>query len=184
MPGSYKVVLSATREGEQKTMYATINLHVASTSDYVDTWTAFGPPDTGGESIDDFKRGLAAEALSEDSVAQAAYQRALAESPADTRPLEKLAALLSRIGSTEQLAALSRQPVLAKTAATPSTLLEIAGALNKNGNPKAVVQMLEAQLLVQPPNLELYNALADACQASGNTSRASELRSLAANLKK
>lgn len=184
MPGSYKVVLSASREGEQKTVYATINLHVAASSEFVDTWTAFGPPDAGGESIDDYKRGLAAEALGEDSVAQAAYQRALAEGPADTRPLEKLAALLSRIGGTEQLAALSRQPALAKTAAPPSTLLQIAGALNKSGNPKAVVQMLEAQLLVQPPNLELYNALADACQASGNTSRASELRSLAANLKK
>ena len=184
MPGSYKVVLSATREGEQKTVYATINLHVAASSEFVDTWTAFGPPDTGGESIDDFKRGLAAEALGADSMAQAAYQCALAENPADTRALDKLADMLSRNGTTDQLAALSRQPVLAKTAATPSTLLEIAGALNKSGDPKAVVQMLEAQLLVQPPNVELYNALADACQVSGNTTRANELRSLAANLKK
>jgi GWxTD domain-containing protein len=184
MPGSYKVVLSASREGEQKTAYATINLHVAASSDYVDTWTAFGPPDTGGESTDDFKRGLAAEAEGANALAQAAYERALAEGPADMRPLDKLADLLSRNGTTDQLAALSRQPVLAKTAATPSTLLEIAGALDKNGNPKAAVQMLEAQLLVQPPNVELYNALAEACQASGNTTRANELRTLAANLKK
>jgi predicted Zn-dependent protease len=119
-----------------------------------------------------------------DAIAQAAYQRALAENPADMRSLDKLAVLLERKGMTDELAALNRQPVLVKTAAAPSTLLAIAAALNKNGNPKAAVQMLEAQILVQPPTVDLYNALADACQASGNTGRANEVRSLAANLKK
>jgi predicted Zn-dependent protease len=79
---------------------------------------------------------------------------------------------------------LSQQPVLAKTAASPSTVLAIAGALNKSGNPKAAVRMLEAQIVLQPPNVDLYNALADACQSSGNTTRASEARTLAANLKR
>jgi hypothetical protein len=44
--------------------------------------------------------------------------------------------------------------------------------------------MLEAQIILQPPNVDLYNALAAACQASGNTVRASEVRTLAANLKR
>lgn len=184
MPGYYKVVVSGNREGEQKTVYATLNLHVAASGEFVDTWTAYGPPDPGGEATDDLKRGLAAEAIGADAIAQAAYQRALAENPADMRSLDKLAVLLDRKGMTDQLAALSRQPVLVKTAATPSTLLAIAAALNKIGNPKAAVQMLEAQLLVQPPSTDLYNALADACQASGNTGRANEVRALAANLKK
>ena len=184
MPGSYKVVVSANRDGDQKTAYATLNLHVVPVADYIETWTAFGPTDSGGEALDDFKRGLSAEAQGEDAEAQAAYERALAEGPADMRPLDSLAAMLAREGMTDQLAALSREPVLAKTAATPSTLLAIAGALNKNGDSKDVARMLEAQILVQPPNADLYNALADACQASGNTNRASEVRGLAANLKR
>ena len=184
MPGSYKVVVSANREREQKTVYATINLHVASVADYVDTWTAYGPPDPAGDAMDDLKRGLSATAQGSDADALTAYMRALAEAPADMRPLDNLAALLARKGMTDQLAALSQQPVLVKTAASPSTLLAIAAALDKSGNPKAAASMLEAQISLQPPNVELYNALADAYQASGNTNRASEVRALTANLKK
>ena len=184
MPGSYKVVVSANKEGEQKTAYATLNLHVAAASEYVDTWTAYGSADPGGEEVDDFKRGLSAEALGSDADAQTAYMRALAEGPANMRPLDKLAALLARKGMTDQLAALSQQPVLEKTAASPPTLLAIAEALNKSGNPREIVRMLEAQIILQPPNVDLYNALAAACQASGNTVRASEVRTLAANLKR
>jgi predicted Zn-dependent protease len=184
MPGSYKVVVSANKEGEQKTAYATLNLHVAAASEYVDTWTAYGSADPGGEEVDDFKRGLSAEALGSDADAQTAYMRALAEGPANMRPLDKLAALLARKGMTDQLAALSQQPVLEKTAASPPTLLAIAEALNKSGNPREIVRMLEAQIILQPPNVDLYNALAAACQASGNTARASEVRTLAANLKR
>ena len=184
MPGSYKVVVSATREHEPKTVYATINLHVAATADYVDTWTAYGPPDPAGDEVDDLKRGLSADAQGSDADALTAYKRAIEEAPADMRPLDDLAALLARKGMTDQLAALSQQPVLVKTAASPTTLLAIAAALSKSGNPKAAVSMLEAQVSLQAPNVALYNALADACQSSGNTNRASEVRALAANLKK
>ncbi|MGB8029012.1 MAG: GWxTD domain-containing protein [Terracidiphilus sp.] len=183
-PGIYQVVVSAKRDGEQKAAYATLNLHVAATADFTDTWTAYGPADSGGEAVDDLKRGLSAEAQGADADAQAAYERALKEGSGDTRPLESLAALLMRNGMTVQLAALSQLPILAKSAASPATLLAIAQALNKNGDPKAVVRMLDAQLALQPPSADLYAVLADACQASGDTNRAREARALAAALKK
>jgi GWxTD domain-containing protein len=184
LPGTYQVVVSANREGEQRTVYATLSLHVAADTDYIDAWTAYGPADPGGEAVDDLKRGLSAEAQGADAEAQISFKRALAEGQGDLRPLDSLAALLARKGMTEQLAALSQEPILAKTAASPSTLLAIAWALNKSGNPKAVVRLLETQIALQSPSVDLYNALADACQASGNTSRANEVRALAANLKK
>ena len=59
----------------------------------------------------------------------------------------------------------------------------IAQALAKSGNPKAVVNLLEKQIKLQPPSIELYTALADACLAEGNKGRAAELRDLAAKLK-
>ncbi|MEI9970439.1 MAG: GWxTD domain-containing protein [Terracidiphilus sp.] len=183
-PGIYQVVVSAKREGEQKAAYATLNLHIAPAADYVDMWTAYGPADPGAEAVDDLKRGLSAEAEGADADAQAAYVRALAEGPGDSRPLDNLAALLARNGKIDQLAALSQEPLLAKTAAKPSTLVAIAGALNKSGNPKAAVRMLDAQLALQPPSTDLYMVLADACEASGDTNRAQEARALAAALKK
>ncbi len=184
VPGNYKVVLSANREGEQKPAYASLNLHIGPAEDFVPTWTAYGPANPGGQAVDDFKRGLSAEAQGEDADALVAYKRALAEGPSDMRTLDKLAALLARKEMIGQLAALSREPILAKTAAAPSTLLLIDGALNKSGDPKGAVRMLEAQISLGPPSVDLYNALADACQTSGNTTRANEARALAANLKK
>jgi GWxTD domain-containing protein len=184
MPGAYKVVVSATRDGERKTVYATLNLHVAPAQNYLETWTAYGPADPAGESVDDLKRGMSAEALHADAEAQTDYQRALAEGPPDMRALDLLAALLARTGKNDELGALSQLPMLSKVAASPSTLLAIAGALNKNGNPKAVARLLEAQIELQPPSMELYGVLADACIASGNTSRANEVRALSANLKR
>jgi len=62
-------------------------------------------------------------------------------------------------------------------------LLPIAQALSKNGNPKEVVRMLEAQIKLQPPNGDLYRTLADACEASGDGSRAREVRTLANGVK-
>ena len=184
MPGSYKVVVSAKQEGEARAAYATLNLHVVSPADYVETWTAYGPSSAAGEAFDDLKRGQSAEAQGRDLEAAAAFKRALTENPGDMRPLDNLAALLARKGTTDQLAALSQEPILTKTAASPATLLEIAGALSKSGNLKEIIRLLEFQTHLQSPSVDLYNALADAYQASGNANRAGEVRALAANLKK
>jgi predicted Zn-dependent protease len=78
------------------------------------------------------------------------------------------------------LAALSQQPILSQTAAAPGTLLLIAQALTKSGNPKAVVHLLELQIKLQPPSTDLYRTLADACEATGDKARAHDLRTLAA----
>ncbi len=184
LPGAYKVVVSATREGDHKTAYASLNLHVAPYDNYLETWTAYGPNDPAGNAIDDLKRGMSAEAQHADDDAQADYQRSLAAGTHDMRALDLLVALLARKGEADQLAALNQLPMLSKVAAAPSTLLAISGALNKTGNPKAAARMLEAQVALQPPSMELYNALADACVASGDTGRANEVRALAANLKR
>jgi hypothetical protein len=40
--------------------------------------------------------------------------------------------------------------------------------------------MLEGQIKLQPPSVDLYRALADACEANGDSSRARDLRTLAA----
>ena len=183
-PGNYQVTVSAARVGEQKTAYASLGLHVAPETEYVESWTAYGPADPGGQALDDYKRGLAGEAQGLDAEAQAAYERALSEGQQDVRPLESLTDLYGRKGMTAQLASLGDKPILLKTPASPAALLAIAAALNQTGNAKTAVRMLEGQLKIQQPTAALYNALAEASQASGNTTRANEARALAANLSK
>jgi len=182
-PGFYQVVISANRLEEHQTAYATLNLRVLPVTEYVDLWTAYGPESAGGVALDDYKHGLAAAAEGEDALAEAAFDRSLADGSAGMRPLYRLAAMLDRDGQTERLAALGQLTVLNKVAANPATLLAIARALNKMGNPKGTEHLLEAQVALQPPNADLYRALADAYEASGNTARAREVRTLAANLK-
>ncbi len=179
--GTYRLVVSATREGSKQPSYAAMTLHVQSVADYNDSWTAYGPAEPGGIALDDYKRGLSADAQGKDAIAQDFYARAVAEGPADTRPLEKLADVLQRQGKTADLAALSQQPMLAGTAVAPNALLAISQALTTTGNPKGVVRMLEAQIKLQPPNAALYRALADASEATGNAARARDLRTLAAS---
>ena len=99
------------------------------------------------------------------------------------RALLHLAALLQRKGMSTDLAALSQIPALAQAAAPPAVLLAIASALEKNGDPKAAVRLLDGQLKLQPPSAELYAALASACEGSGDSRRAGELRARAASLK-
>jgi GWxTD domain-containing protein len=181
--GTYRLVVSATRTGEHRSAYASMNFTVRRGDDLVDLWTAYGPVAQEDDAVDDLKRGLSAQALGADGDAKAWFTKALAEGPADPRPLAKLVALLNRRGERDELAALSRQPILTQTAVPPQTLLPIAQALTKNGNPKEVVRMLEAQIKLQPPNGDLYRTLADACEASGDGSRAREVRSLANGIK-
>jgi GWxTD domain-containing protein len=182
-PGNYQIAVSATRDGDQKTAYATLSLHIAPATEYVETWTAYGPAEPGGAAADDVKRGLAAEAQGANTEAQTAYRRAIVAGPSDMQTLDLLTALLQRQNMTDQLVELSRTPILEKSAANPATLLVLAQALNKNGNPKAIVHLLETQIALQPPSVDLYTTLADACIATGNKVRAVELRGLAAKVK-
>lgn len=182
-PGNYRLVVSATREGEHKSAYASMNLTVVPPGRFVDMWTAYAPTEANGQELDDLKRGLSAEAQGADIDAEGSYRKAMAENQDDVRPLAKLTLLLSRQGNTDGLVTLSQQPLLLRTAVAPKTLLPIADALSKSGNPKGVVRLLEAQIKLQPPNNELYRTLADACEASGDTGRARNLRSLATGIK-
>jgi hypothetical protein len=181
--GTYRLVVTATREGEPQPAYAAMTIYVERAEDFVECWTAYGSAESGGVALDDLKRGFSAEAQGLDDVAADFYSRALMEGSADTRPLDQLASLFGRHGKDDELAKLSQQPILTQSAVDPKTLLAISQALTKAGSPKGVVRMLEAQIKLQPPSAPLYMALADACDATGNSTRARDMRSLAAAAK-
>lgn len=178
-PGTYRVVVTATREGDPKPVYAAMTIHVIPSDQFADLWTAYGPIDPEGEALDDLKRGMSAEAQGQDVLARAYYREAMEEAPKETRALDRLVPLLIRRGDVAGLAALGAQPGLMEAAVDPQTLVPISKAMVANGKAKQADTLLEAQVKIQPPNPQLYNALADACEAAGNSARAREVRDLA-----
>jgi len=181
--GIYRLVVTATEDGSPQPAYAALTIHVQRPEEFVDCWTAYGPGEPGGVALDDLKRGLSAEAQGLDDEAKNLYSRALLESTSDTRPFNKLAALFQRHGQMDELAGLSLQPIVTRSSVDPKTLLIISQALTTLANPKGVVRMLETQIKLQPPTAPLYLALANAYEASGNPTRARDLRSLAEGIK-
>lgn len=181
--GTYRLVVTATRNASRQPAYAAMTIHVVHADDFIGRWTAYGSATSASVSVDDFKRGLSAESQGSDEAARLFYTRALSEGPTDTRPLDRLAALFDRHNENDELANLATEPMVTQSAVDPSTLLIITKGLSKTENPKAIVRMLEAQIKLQPPSAPLYAALATACEATGNTNRARDLRSLAAGLK-
>lgn len=179
-PGSYMLVVRANQDGMQQTASASMNLHVEPAESHLEAWTVYGAADPNGPSVDDLKRGISAEAQGDDTEAQRFYKIALSEGRDDLRPLDRLAALLSRRGEAGELATMALQPILTRIAVSPKTLLLIAQALTSSGNPKGVVRLLDLQIKLQPPSSDLYRTLADACEATGDKARAHDLRALAA----
>ena len=182
-PGTYRLVITATREGLQQPAYAAMTVHVEHADDFVDRWTAYGAPDPEGVAADDLKRGISAEAQGLDDIARGFYARSLTENSKDTRSLDRLAAVLDRRQQSEELANLSLEPVMKQSAVAEGTLLLISNALTKLGKQKEVVRMLDEQIKFQSPSVPLYQALASACEATGDTARARDLRTIIARLK-
>ncbi len=181
--GTYMLVASAKTDSDPHTAYSSMTVHVLPPDSSVGYWTAYGAADAEGQAVDDLKRGMSAEAQDHDDDAQGWYVKALAESSSDMRPLTRLVALLKRHDRNQQLAELSKQPILAGTAVDPEPLLAIAQALKAAGDTKAEISMLETQIKLQQPNAGLYLALADAYSALGDNSRAENLRQQAAKVK-
>ena len=181
--GTYRLVLTAGREGSTQPAYAAMTLYVQRVEDFVEQWTAYGPADPGGAAVDDLKRAMSAESQGSDEEARSFYALSLSENPADARPFNRLASLFERRAQIDDLSKLSLQPIVTQSSVDPKTLLAITQALTKLGNPKGAVRMLEAQVKLQPPNASLYLALANACESSGDSARARDLRSLAAAIK-
>lgn len=182
-PGTYRVVVGANWDDAPQTSYQTLTLHVRSSQERLEVWTAYGGVAADVDAVDDLKRGMSAEALGEDGAAEAFYDKVLKEGPGEVRALERLADLATRRKETETLAALGTKPMLADDAVPQQTLLAISAAMRASGNAKGAAKMLEAQLKLQAPTAALYTELAEASEAAGDTRRAKEARGLAAGLK-
>jgi hypothetical protein len=182
VPGSYRLVVKATAEGDPTPAFSTLTLRVVPQETRVDGWTAFGPEQSANDSADDLKRGLAAEAFGRKAEAEGFYASELKTNPGQLRALVRLVALLSAEGKTAELAKLSDAPLLA-SAVPPETLLSIAGAVRDSGDLKKAIRMVTAQLDLQAPSAPMYELLASLYETAGDGGKASDARTQAKRLK-
>jgi len=105
-----------------------MNLHVEPAESHLDAWTAYGAVEPNGESVDDLKRGLSAEAQGDDAAAQSYYTKALSEGQDDLRPLDKLAPALTARTDGRVSGAGSPAPLDADCGRTQNFVVDRAGA--------------------------------------------------------
>lgn len=173
--GSYRLVVTATAEGNPTPAFSTLALRVVPPEVVAGEWTVHSDEQGAAQSADDLKRGLAAEAFGRMAEAESLYRSALSTSPGELRALVRLAAVLSVEGNAAELAKLSDAPLAAK-ALPPDTLVLIIGALRDSGNLKRAIQLLTAQLDLQSPSAPMYELLASLYDTQGDRSRAATLR--------
>jgi GWxTD domain-containing protein len=182
-PGNYRLVITATDEKTNRSAYASMLIHVVDDPTATDMWTVFDNPRTSQASTsqDDYRRGLSAAASGDQTSGAHWFQEALTEDPGNLRDLSGLVGCLAASGQQTRIAALSQQLPQSKDLDVHTAVL-LARADAKQGNPKHALQILEYELQFQPPSAELYQALADTYEQTGQMTRAREFRNKLAKL--
>ncbi|HEY6374672.1 MAG TPA: GWxTD domain-containing protein [Edaphobacter sp.] len=182
-PGNYRAVITATDETTQQKAYASLIFRVTSETDVTDMWTAYDASESGGRgnAIDDYKRGLSAVMQSQNDSAISWMQRSLADDPHYLPALTKLVDLLSESNKYKEIVELSTKFPLTHEV-SQQTAIQMSQANEQAGDYPQATHILESELQFQPPNADLYLALADVYQRQGNLSKAEDYKRQAAKL--
>ncbi len=97
--GTYRLVVRATESGSAHSAYATMTVKIVPSLTPVEMWTAYGDEQQHPLWQDDLLRGLAAEAVENDSEATACYRRVLAAKPDAVDAQSRLNALTKKATS-------------------------------------------------------------------------------------
>ncbi len=182
-PGNYRVVITATDEAAQEKAYASLIFHVTSEAEMTDMWTAYDASESGGRgnAIDDYKRGLSAVMQSQNDSAISWLQRSLADDPHYLPAFTRLVDLLSQSNKYKEIVELSTKFPLTNEV-SQQTAIQMSQANEQAGDYPQATHILESELQFQPPNADLYLALANVYQRQGNSSKAEDYKRQAAKL--
>ena len=182
-PGNYRAVITATDEATEQKAYASLIFRVTSEAEMTDMWTAYDASEAGGRgtAIDDYKRGLSAVMQSQNDSAILWLQHSLADDPHYLPALTKLVDLLSQSNKYKEIVDLSTKFPLTHEV-SQQTAIQMSQANEQAGDYPKATHILESELQFQPPNADLYLALADVYQRQGNSSKAEDYKRQAAKL--
>lgn len=153
--GRYQVVLRADADGLAPA-FTTLSLRVVPPEIPLAQWSAYGPFQPAD---DDLKRGLAAQALGRTEEARKWFTDVLDANGQNSKALSYLVALLSATGKIGDIAALHDRPAF-RNAVDINTLILVSNAIAQNGNPRQAIDLITAQIALQPPSALLYDKLA------------------------
>ena len=183
VPGNYRLVVSVVDPNTHEHAYSSALVRIAQENEITETWTAYDASVAGARSsaVEDYKRGLSARGSRDNAAAVAWFQRALAEDPSYEQALTLLVNTYAAAARFQEIAALCKDRKVSGSL-DPNTVLLVADADIKAGDPKLAVKWLNEALQQQPPTKLFYRALADAYQASGDASSARNALRQAAEL--
>jgi len=122
----------------------------------------------------DYQRGLCYLALGQKEQAAASFRRALDKNPAEEQARGRLVDLHFARQEYAQVAALYALAGLTKQT-DEQTILRMAESLEKTGETRKAIALLESALAVKTDNGPLYFALASYYQRTGELRKAAEL---------
>jgi tetratricopeptide (TPR) repeat protein len=182
-PGNYRAVITATDETTQQKAYASLIFHITSEDEMTDMWTAYDASESGsrGNAVDDYKRGLSAVMQSENDGAILWFNRSLADDPKYLPAFTRLVDMLSQSSRYKEIVDLSASFPLTNEV-SQQTAIQLSQANEQAGDFQRATHILESELQLQPPNADLYLALAEVYQRQGNVSKAEDYKRQAAKL--
>lgn len=173
-PGSYRLMITLDNPRTQQKRFSALRFNIVSQDPSAsDSWWIDddGLADYNRSGQADFDRGLTYLVAGKQQTAANFFREALRKNPSHQRARARLIdQYFSQRDFAKVVELFSQTTVTAET--DEETILTVADSLDKTGNPKDAVSLLESALNVKPPSGPLYLALASYYQHLGNAPKA------------
>ncbi|HYL15322.1 MAG TPA: GWxTD domain-containing protein [Terriglobales bacterium] len=174
-PGNYRLVVTVSDPGAQQKAYSSLQFRILSDRELPPTWYLADPgiSDSVRNGSWDYERGMSYGASGDKKAEEHWFRQALQRNPANRDALARLVDLYFEQQAFARVAELyTRAPVNDGT--EEQTLLRMAESLEKTGNLKQAVALLESAISSRKTSGPLYLMLASYYQAMGEQEKARE----------
>jgi GWxTD domain-containing protein len=175
-PGNYRLVVTVSDPVTQKKTYSSLQFRILSDRELPPTWYLSDPgiSDSARNGSWDYERGMSYVSNGDKPAAEYWFRRALQQNPSNRDALARLVDIYFEQQAFAKVAELyTRAPVNEGT--QEQTILRMAESLEKTGNLKQAVAMLESALNSRKNSGPLYLMLASYYQEMGDREKAQEL---------
>jgi GWxTD domain-containing protein len=174
--GNYKLVLTLQDPGTHQEAFSSLNFQLSPGAAPFPSWDIDDSDDASKEmkaGVSDYERGLCYLVHGENGLASKAFRSALEKNPNSQQALRALVDAEFLLQAYDEVAKRAGQVELTdKTDET--TVLRLAESLNKVGNTRMAVELLESGLKLKPASGPLYLALAEYYGHLGDSKKAEE----------
>ena len=186
-PGNYKLVVTLNDPNDlQQQAYSSLNFKLSPTAEPFRSWEIDDRDDASKDAksgTSDYERGLCYMAQGRNALASEAFRRALEK---NGNSQETLAALVDAEFSRQAYGEVAKYAgkVWLTDQTQERTILHLAESLDKTGDTKRAITLLESALKLRPATGPMYLTLADYYERTGDSTRAQEYNLKGKNLMK